>query len=167
MSQAIRMTEAELATVKAQQAAKSDAGRTSASKVGRSAAQQLCAPPAVSGAIIKLTLPMPPSWNHYYGQRRSGGKFIRPAGVAFRRAVADAVAEAGHLTMEGRVSLFVAVHPATRAKQDLDNRTKALQDALTHAGAWLDDEQVDELHLVRREVIKGGLVKVVITEAQA
>lgn len=114
--------------------------------------------------MITLTLPMPPTINHAYGQRPGGGKYIKPAGLEFRKAVADIVAAAGHDTLTGRVSLFVAVHPATRAKQDLDNRSKALQDALTHAGVWLDDEQIDELHLVRREVVKGGMVKVVITE---
>jgi crossover junction endodeoxyribonuclease RusA len=90
--------------------------------------------------------------------------FVKQKGLDFRKAVAEIVAEAGHPTLTGRVSLFAAIHPATRAKQDLDNRSKALQDALAHAGVFLDDEQIDELHLVRREVIKGGMVRVVITE---
>jgi crossover junction endodeoxyribonuclease RusA len=114
--------------------------------------------------MISLTLPLPPTINHYYGQRRNGGRFIKPAGEAFRKAVAEIVAEAGHKTLEGRISLFAAIYPANRIKQDLDNRSKALQDALTHAGVWLDDEQIDELHLIRKEVVRGGLVKVVITE---
>jgi crossover junction endodeoxyribonuclease RusA len=107
---------------------------------------------------------MPPTINHAYGQRPGGGKYIKPAGVAFRKTVAEIVAAAGYPPITGRVSLFVAVHPATRARQDLDNRSKTLQDALTHAGVWLDDEQIDDLHLVRRDVVKGGLVKVVVTE---
>lgn len=114
--------------------------------------------------MIALTLPLPPTINHAYGHRRNGTKFIRPALLEFRKAVAETVAAAGHAPFAGRVSLFVAVHPATRARQDLDNRSKTLQDALTHAGVWADDEQIDDLHLVRREVIKGGLVRVVITE---
>lgn len=116
--------------------------------------------------MIALTLPMPPTVNHAYGVRRGGGKFIKPAGVQFRQDVADIVAEAGHQTMAGRVSLFAVIHPADKRRQDLDNRAKALQDALTHAGVWLDDNQIDELHLVRGAVIKGGLVKVVITEKE-
>lgn len=114
--------------------------------------------------MIALTLPMPPTINHAYGMRRGGGRFIKPAGVKFRQEVADIVAEAGHRTLEGRVSLFAVIHPADKRRQDLDNRCKALQDALTHAGVWLDDNQIDELHLVRGAVLKGGLVKVVITE---
>lgn len=117
--------------------------------------------------MISLTLPLPPTINHYYGVRPRGGKYIKPAGREFRQTVAEIVAQAGHKTIEGRVSLFAAIYPADRRKQDIDNRAKSLQDALTNAGVWLDDEQIDELHLVRREVVKGGQVKVVITELLA
>lgn len=116
--------------------------------------------------MISYTLPLPPTINHAYGQRRNGGKYIKPAGIVFRTAVAEIVATAGHPTLTGRLSLFVAVHPATRARQDLDNRSKALQDAMTHAGVWLDDNQIDDLHMVRREIVKGGMVKVVVTELE-
>lgn len=116
--------------------------------------------------MITLTLPMPPTINTYYGMRPRGGRFVKPAGLAFRKAVAEIVAAAGHQTLKGRVAMFVAIHPADRRGQDLDNRAKSLQDALTHAGVWMDDEQIDDLHLVRREVIKGGQVRVVITELQ-
>jgi crossover junction endodeoxyribonuclease RusA len=84
--------------------------------------------------MISLTLPLPPTINHYYGQRPRGGRYIKPAGLAFRQAVADVVAQAGYKTIEGRVSLFVAIFPADRRRQDIDNRAKSLQDALTHAG---------------------------------
>lgn len=114
--------------------------------------------------MITFTLPLPPTINTYYGMRPRGGRFVKPAGLAFRKAVADVVAQAGHKTLSGRLAMFVAIHPADRRSQDLDNRAKSLQDALTHAGVWLDDEQIDDLHLVRREVIKGGMVKVVIAE---
>lgn len=119
-----------------------------------------------SRQMISLTLPLPPTINTYYGAR-GNTRYIKPAGVKFRRDVAEIVAAAGHPTINGRVALYVAIHPADRRKQDLDNRSKALQDALTHAGVWLDDEQIDELTLVRREVVKGGMVKVVITEVES
>ena len=113
--------------------------------------------------MIALTLPLPPTINTYHGFHGKR-RYIKPAGVAFRQKVAEIVAEAGFATLEGRISLFAAIHPADRRKQDIDNRAKSLQDALTLAGVWLDDEQIDELHLVRKEVIKGGMVRVVITE---
>ena len=114
--------------------------------------------------MITLTLPIPPTINHYYGQRSRGGRYIKPAGIAFRAAVAEIVAAAQVEPLLGRVSLFAAIHPADRRRQDIDNRAKSLQDALTAAGVWLDDEQIDELHLVRRGVVRGGLVRIVITE---
>ncbi len=114
--------------------------------------------------MITISLPLPPTINHMYGQRRGGGRFIKPAGIAFREAVAEIVAEAQLPTLLKRVRLIVGIYPATRARQDLDNRSKALQDALTHAGVFLDDEQIDELTLIRKEVVKGGKVVVVITE---
>ncbi len=108
---------------------------------------------------------MPPTVNHYYGTRGKQ-RYIREAGKAYRKAVAEIVSDAGHKTIEGRVRLYVAIHPANRMRQDLDNRSKALQDALTHAGVWLDDSQIDELVLVRRPVERGGKIEVVIMEIE-
>lgn len=116
--------------------------------------------------MIALTLPLPPSVNCYYGSR-GNRRYIRKPGIKFRQQVAEIVAEAGCKTLEGRISLFVAVYPASNKVHDLDNRAKSLQDALTHAGVWFDDSQIDELHMVRREKVKGGQVKVVIAEIPA
>lgn len=113
--------------------------------------------------MIALTLPLPPSVNSYYGAR-GNRRYIKPAGMAFRAKVCELVAQAGHKTIEGRVALFATIYPADKRRQDLDNRSKALQDALTNAGVWLDDSQIDELTLVRKEVIKGGMVEIVIHE---
>lgn len=116
--------------------------------------------------MIAMTLPLPPSVNCYYGSC-GNRRFIRKPGLVFRQKVAEIVSELNLKKLEGRVSLFVAVYPASKKVHDLDNRAKSLQDALTHAGVWLDDSQIDDLHLVRREVIKGGQVKIVITELKA
>lgn len=116
--------------------------------------------------MITLELPLPPTINHYYGQRHRGGRFIKPAGIKFRQEVADIVAQAGHDTLEGRICLFIAIYPPDRRKRDIDNVLKAGNDALTHAGAWVDDSQIDDLRIVRREIIKGGKIVVVITEIE-
>ncbi len=116
--------------------------------------------------MITFYLPMPPTVNHYYGQSGKR-KFISEAGKKFRAKVQEIVAQAGHEIIEGRVMFAVSIHPASKRKQDLDNRLKPLQDALTLAGVWIDDEQIDVLHVVRRDVVKGGYVTVVITELSA
>ena len=57
--------------------------------------------------MITLTLPFPPSVNHYWGQ--SGHrKYITKRGQAFRKAVADIVADNGQ-KLEGRLSVYVSL----------------------------------------------------------
>jgi len=50
-----------------------------------------------------------------------------------------------------------------RRKRDIDNTLKALLDALTHAGVWLDDSQVVDLR-IRKSPTLGGFVSVIIEE---
>lgn len=114
--------------------------------------------------MIQISLPLPPTINHYYGHRGSQ-KFIKKAGIEFRKLVAEIVSMQEIKTLEGRLAVFVSVYPADSRRQDIDNRLKSLLDALTHAGVWLDDSQIDDLHIVRREIVKGGRVRVVIAEA--
>lgn len=116
--------------------------------------------------MIALTLPFPPTINHYYGVCGKS-RFIRPAGKKFRLQVAEIVAEAGHSTFEESVSVFIRIFPPDRRKRDLDNLLKALQDALTHAGVWVDDSQIKDLHVVSDEIVKGGQTRIVITDLKA
>lgn len=113
--------------------------------------------------MISYMLQMGPTINHYFGRR---GKFTYlPKEVKqYREHVQDVVAAAGHAKLEGRLQVVIAISMASRRRSDLDNRAKAILDALTHAGAWADDEQVDVLILVRQPVSKGGYCRVVITE---
>lgn len=111
-----------------------------------------------------MELPYPPTVNHYYGQARNGKKFIKPKGKKFRLDVQEIVAQKQAKTMEGRVSVFIAIYPPDKRKRDIDNVLKALLDALTKAGVWDDDEQIDVLEIRRNTNVKGGLVKIVISE---
>ena len=108
-------------------------------------------------------LPVPPSINHYYGTMRSGQKYIKPAGVAFRKEVAALLFQRIY-KMTGRVKIDIRVHFKDKRKRDIDNVIKSLLDALTHAGAWDDDSQIDDLHIMRGEVIKNGKVIIDICE---
>lgn len=51
-----------------------------------------------------------------------------------------------------------------KRERDLDNLFKALLDSLVKAGVLVDDSIIDELRIVRRKVVKNGLVKVHIGE---
>jgi crossover junction endodeoxyribonuclease RusA len=44
-----------------------------------------------------------------------------------------------------------------RRRRDLDNTLKATQDAMTHAGIWDDDSQIDDLRIVRKRDAAGRL----------
>jgi crossover junction endodeoxyribonuclease RusA len=110
--------------------------------------------------MIKLTLPFPPTVNHMWGFAGKR-KYLKKEAHEFRRLVQEACIEA-NAKIHGRIAIFIALYPPTKRKFDLDNRIKALQDALEHAGVYLDDEQIDTIICVRRNVIKGGMCKVVL-----
>lgn len=111
--------------------------------------------------MIQLELPYPPSVNHYWGQSGKN-KFLGKKGKEFRVAVAEACLEAEVKTLEGRLSLHVGLYPPDRRQRDVDNVLKPLLDAMEHAGCYVNDNQIDELHILRREVRKGGSCVVMI-----
>ena len=119
--------------------------------------------PGLSQALV---LPLPPSVNTYW-RKSPRGMYITKSGVDFRKQVAEIVAERSALKF-GTSRLFMAVRLCMRDRRasDLDNRMKALCDALEHAGVFDDDEQIDELVIVRGPIVKGGECYVVISERE-
>jgi Holliday junction resolvase RusA-like endonuclease len=57
---------------------------------------------------------------------------------------------------DARLQMQVTLYPKDRRKQDIDNRIKALWDALASAGVFDNDEQIDVLIVERGEIKKGG-----------
>ncbi len=110
---------------------------------------------------IQLELPYPPSVNHYWGVSGKQ-RFIGKKGKEFRARVMDAVNEAGIQPLEGRLAIHVALYPPDRRKRDLDNVLKSLLDACEHAGCYENDSQIDEIHIVRKEVKKDGACNIVV-----
>ena len=105
----------------------------------------------------ELTLPWPPSVNHYW-RHWQGRMVIGAAGKEFRKRVAGQVGTL--VPLEGRLCVRLAIYPPDRRKRDIDNLAKAVLDVLTNVGAYRDDSQIDELHLRRMEVVAGGEVYV-------
>lgn len=118
----------------------------------------------MSGMSQFITLPLPPSMNSYW-LRSSRGIFLSKAGKDFRKQVAEIIAERQCLKF-GTSRLFMAVRLCMmdRRASDLDNRLKALCDALEHAGVFDNDEQIDELLILRGPIVKGGECYVMISE---
>lgn len=110
------------------------------------------------GEVIRLELPWPPSTNTIWRSLRSGpmaGRvLLSKAGREYRKSVHAAVAAqiGARGAISGPVRVDIQLHPPTRHRLDLDNRIKAVLDALTHAAVWVDDSQVDVLIVSRGDV---------------
>lgn len=65
--------------------------------------------------------------------------------------------------VDGRLHVSMVLNPPTLRKYDIDNRCKAVFDALSNCGFWLDDEQIDSLSIKKGEKIKGGSIEVRVT----
>lgn len=112
--------------------------------------------------MLVLNLPLPPSVNSYRTIFR-GRMGISKAGREFKEKVSDYIAEYKVPKLgSARLEMKVVIYPRDKRKQDIDNRIKALWDALTDAGVFDDDEQIDVLIVERGEIKKGGGVLVFI-----
>ncbi len=107
----------------------------------------------------EFELPYPPSVNGYWRSFK-GRQIISARGRSYRISAIETLRELNLINerIEARVSLSVVIHPPTARKYDIDNWCKAPFDALTHAGFWLDDEQVDHLTIKKGEKVKGGSI---------
>lgn len=110
-----------------------------------------------------LTLPWPPSVNHYW-RTVNGRPIISKAGREYREAVRSCAWGAGNMG-DARLSVAIAASPPDRRRRDLDNVLKALLDAMQHAGVYDDDSQIDKLTITRAKQTNGGAVAVKIEEA--
>ena len=85
------------------------------------------------------------------------------AGKEFKAQVSDYVVEYKVPKLgTARLEMQVTLYPKDRRKQDIDNRIKALWDALADAGVFDNDEQIDILMVQRGAIKKGGGCMVII-----
>lgn len=112
---------------------------------------------------IKISLPYPPTVNHYWGQLGSR-KFLGKKGKEFREAVFLCSLNARKVALNERLHMEVYLYPPDNRKRDVDNVLKPLLDALEHAQVYENDSQIDKLCITRMEVVKGGMCDVVISQ---
>jgi crossover junction endodeoxyribonuclease RusA len=116
--------------------------------------------------LLILNLPLPPSVNTYW---RANGKrrFISKEGMLFRENVIDYCIDNKVPSFgDKRLQFQVTLYPRDKRIQDIDNRIKALFDAL-EGWAYDSDSQIDVLIVQRGEIRKGGGCLVMIDELDA
>ena len=115
--------------------------------------------------MVNLTLPYPPSMNHYWRHFR-GHTVISREGRTFRTNVCALLGGGGPRKPPsgGRIALCMDAFPPDRRRRDLDNLQKPTLDALEHAGIYEDDSQIDLLITRRRERAVPPRVEIALTE---
>lgn len=111
--------------------------------------------------ILDVEIPLsPPSVNTYWGFNKSR-RYLTPLANRFVKDLANWVKP----KMSGkRLKLEVVFNYPDKRVRDLDNNLKPLIDGLVKCGLCVDDEQFDELIIKRGEVVKGGLIKIKVSE---
>lgn len=112
--------------------------------------------------MIWLNLPYAPSVNTYW-RRGKFSTYLSATGREYKKAVADLIADSGTPKLgTARLKITLVIRPRSKRKFDIDNLAKAVLDSLSGAGVFDDDEQVDELHIIRGEPFKGGRIVTMI-----
>lgn len=112
---------------------------------------------------ISYQLPWPPSVNHIYSRTKKGGLMLNERARAYREEVIYLIGK-GHTKLDGRLAVRIDAYAPDRRKRDISNLEKCIGDALTHAGVWKDDEQIDQLIINRKGIETPGRVIVTIKQ---
>jgi crossover junction endodeoxyribonuclease RusA len=107
-------------------------------------------------AWLTFTLPYPPSANHLYNPVAYGRTVLSAAGRDYQRMVGDIVLAQRPkpwTPLSGHLQVVLGFFPPDHRRRDIhDNPIKALADALTHAGVWVDDRHIDDCRALRGPV---------------
>lgn len=117
---------------------------------------------------VRLILPWSPSINAYWRSIPLRGRvrvLISEEGQRYAREVAiRCMEQKAPRGLIGRLAVRLYAEPPDARARDIDNLPKAVLDALTKANVWLDDSQVDALHVVRGPKLHNGRIIVTISK---
>lgn len=114
---------------------------------------------------ITLTLPWPPSVNKIW--RAVAGRIVLSAAARQYAIRAANALPTGHVApLRGRLKVRMELFPpaGVNSKWDIGNREKCVCDVLTKQRVWLDDSQIDDLHIIRKDAVKDGQLIMTIVE---
>ncbi|WP_437887029.1 RusA family crossover junction endodeoxyribonuclease [Phytobacter sp. V91] len=119
---------------------------------------------------MKLKLPFPPSVNTYWRApnkgKLKGRHLISEAGRRFQSEACIAIIDQLRRLPKPSSTLCaveIMLYPPDNRIRDIDNYTKGLFDALTHAGVWEDDRQVKRMLVEWGPVTTRGKVEIDIS----
>jgi len=112
---------------------------------------------------MKFKMPWPPSVNGYWKPFRNR-LIISKRGREYRKQAIFALQNLSlyNIYIDFELSVKLILNPPTLRKYDIDNFQKALFDAFTHGGLWVDDVCVVELLILKGKKTKNGNVEVFI-----
>ena len=111
----------------------------------------------------EFLLPFPPTVNKMYA---TVGKMrvLSKRGREYQAEVTAAMQEQKltDIFLTGRLAVSIVMNPPCNRRRDIENFLKAPNDALTNCGLWKDDEQIDDLRIVRGIKSKPGFLSVIV-----
>lgn len=70
----------------------------------------------------------------------------------------------GRFDKDSSLALYVEAYPPDKRRRDLDNIFKSLLDSLQYSGVYVDDSQINEIYVVRKEASKPGRIIITLEE---
>lgn len=114
----------------------------------------------------QFVLPYPPSVNTYW-RRRGSQYYISDKGQKYRKDVQQIIRQLKlDIFTKSRLRIKVIADVPDYRRRDLDNILKGLLDSLIHAGFAEDDEQFDDIRVIRGVKVPGGRLEIKITELE-
>ncbi len=119
---------------------------------------------------INVIIPYPPSVNTYW-RAVKGRVILSKRGREYRDAVYSAINSAFESDevedlrpLLGRLKVKIIATMPDKRRRDIDNINKAALDALGYAGVYGDDNQIDDLRVLRGDVFAPGCLDITIKE---
>lgn len=100
---------------------------------------------------VRLTLPWPPSANHYYRCYQSRA-ILSEEGREYRAAALAALADWKRPPIDRPCRVCITTFAPDNRRRDIDNRIKSTTDSLQHCGVVENDALFDDVRIIRGPV---------------